>query len=260
MNNDNNTNSDSHDLNAYAAPYTASAAEEKKKKGSFTLIEFVVVLAIIGILYGMLIPFTSSGREPARRTVCLNNMRQIALAMYNYETANGHFPPAYVADENGEPMHSWRVLILPFLEQDDLYSRYSMDEPWDGPNNSKLHDEIVEVYLCPSSTSAEYCSDYAVVTGPETGFNADEPIGLEDITDGSSNTIMLVEIFNPDYHWMEPRDISAKELLGSGAEYVKPSHPGTRNIALFDGSTHSIEVETSTEKVKKLVSIAGGEV
>ena len=66
-----------------------------------------------------------------------NNLRQIALALQSYHQANGCFPPAYVADKNGKPMHSWRVLILPYLGFDDLYKAYDFTEPWDGPNNKK---------------------------------------------------------------------------------------------------------------------------
>ena len=69
---------------------------------------------------------------------CKNNLKQIALALHNYHQANGCFPPAYIADKNGRPMHSWRVLILPYLELDHLYKQYNFNEPWDGPNNKKL--------------------------------------------------------------------------------------------------------------------------
>lgn len=246
--------------NAYAAPTSAPVLQTKKK--GFRLFELLVLLAIIGILFAMLIPATRRVRPAARRVQCLNNMRQIALAMINYESANGHFPPAYIADENGKPMHSWRVLILPHLEQQELYDRYSMDEPWDGPNNSKLHDEIVPLFRCPSSTSAESCSDYELVTGPGTGFDGDKSISMKDITDGSSNTIMLVEVFDPDHHWMEPKDISTEQLLSPILEEVEvsPNHSQVRNVALFDGSTHSIDTKVPLEALRKLVMIADDEV
>ena len=68
----------------------------------------------------------------------LNNLKQIAMALQCYHQANGCFPPAYIADKTGKPMHSWRVLILPYLDRDDLYKAYNFTEPWDGPNNKKL--------------------------------------------------------------------------------------------------------------------------
>lgn len=78
-----------------------------------------------------------SVREAARRVSCLNNLRHIELALHNYHNAHGCFPPAYIVDESGRPMHSWRVL-LPYLEQEALYDQYDFSEPWDGPNNRKL--------------------------------------------------------------------------------------------------------------------------
>ena len=76
-------------------------------------------------------------RQAGRRSICENNLRQIALALQNYHQANGCFPPAYVADKNGKPMHSSRMLILPYVGFDDLYKAYDFTEPWDGPNNKK---------------------------------------------------------------------------------------------------------------------------
>ena len=208
----------------------------------------------------MLIPNVRQVRGPARRTQCLNNLRQISLAMINYESANGHFLPAYIADENGKPMHSWRVLLLPYMEENALYEQYNMDEPWDGPNNSKLHDEIVPLFRCPSSDSAEHCSDYVLVTGKGTAFEADKTTNYGDLADGSSNTILMVEIFDADDHWMKPQDISADQFFSPVLEEVKSNHSGVRNVSLFDGSTHSITTDVSQEELRKLVLIADGEV
>ena len=251
---------DSQDENAYAAP-SSPPALTKKKRG-FRLVELVVVIAILFILVAMLIPMVGRGgsREAARRIHCLNTMRQIALAAHNYESDNGHFPPAYIADEHGKPMHSWRVLLLPYLEHQALYDSYLMDEPWDGPNNSKLHEEIVSLYRCPSSSSGETCTDYVLITGEGTAFENDQTIVFGDITDGSSNTIMVTEIAGSDIHWMKPQDISLGQFLGLEKSATAPNHPGIKNVALFDGSTHSLDIDTDTEGLKKLVMIADGEV
>jgi hypothetical protein len=90
--------------------------------------------------------------ELSRRSACVVNLKQIALALHNYHDTYGTFPPAYVADENGRPMHSWRVLILPFLESSDVYSKYRFDEPWDGPHNRLLADRMPYAYRCPSES------------------------------------------------------------------------------------------------------------
>ena len=81
--------------------------------------------------------------------MCTNNLKHIGLALLNYNDIFGCFPPAYTTDANGKPMHSWRVLILPFIEQQTLYKRYRFDEPWDGPNNSLLAKEMPSVFPLP---------------------------------------------------------------------------------------------------------------
>ncbi len=102
-----------------------------------SLVNLVLVVLCLMCLIGLLLPAVGSPRQAGRRSICENNLRQIALALQNYHQANGCFPPAYVADKNGKPMHSWRVLILPYVGFDDLYKAYDFTEPWDGPNNKK---------------------------------------------------------------------------------------------------------------------------
>ena len=98
------------------------------------LIAGIVILLLIAI--DAAVSFASTQRRA--RSDCQGRLRQIALALQCYHDVYKSFPPAYVADETGKPMHSWRVLILPFLEQKALYDQYRFDEPWDGPNNGKL--------------------------------------------------------------------------------------------------------------------------
>src|SRR5689334_22115089 len=101
-------------------------------------------------------------------------------------------------------MHSWRVLILPFLDQKAIYDRYRFDEPWDGPNNRKLHDLVVSAYACPSHPNPGHATTYVAVVGPETAWPGAESRRLDEITDGHDRTIRVVEIASPSIHWMEP--------------------------------------------------------
>src|SRR5262245_66359 len=130
--------------------YAPAAGSDRTGSGSKWPV-FVIVLAVGGVLLvccggltipALLLPAVQQGREAARRSQCKNNLKQIALALLNYESRYGTFPPAYVADESGKPMHSWRVLILPDLDQQALYNDYNFSEPWDGPNNSRLLTRI----------------------------------------------------------------------------------------------------------------------
>src|SRR5258708_3140815 len=129
-------------------------------------------IAVVGVFF---LPAERGSRTASRRSQCKNNLKQIGLALHNYHDEFKCFPPAFVADANGRPMHSWRVLLLPYLDQAPLYANYQFDEPWDGPNNSKLADKILAVFNCPSEDHARDKSkatmaSYVAVVGPETAW------------------------------------------------------------------------------------------
>jgi hypothetical protein len=115
-------------------------------------------------------------REAALRSDCVNQLKGLTLALHNYHVTYGSFPPAYVEGSDGRRMHSWRVLILPFLPgaKTSLYQRYQWEEPWDGPNNRMLADEIPQYLKCPSRPDTDHdpYTSYVVVTGPATAFPA----------------------------------------------------------------------------------------
>src|SRR5262245_44041648 len=170
---------------------------------------------MIGIFCGMVavlfmsplfLPSLDHGPGPARRMQCSNHLKQIGLALQNYHDVYQSLPPAYIADRKGRPMHSWRVLILPFIEQKALYDRYNFNEPWNGPNNSKLHNEIVHVFSCPSRPDKQPRTEtsYVAVVGPQTMWPDDKTVGMAAALDGTSNSIMVVEVANSGIHWMEP--------------------------------------------------------
>ena len=96
---------------------------------------------------------TAPIRGNAARTQCVNNLKQIGLAMHNYHATHKTFPPAFTVDKDGKPLLSWRVLILPYLEQDALYKEFHLDEPWDSPHNRTLIERMPPTYRCPMMSS-----------------------------------------------------------------------------------------------------------
>jgi hypothetical protein len=170
----------------------------------------VILLLLIGLF---LLPAVEAAREADRRFACPKNMTMISLALHNYRQANGCFPPAYVVDKDGRPMHSWRVLILPYLDRKDLYKQYKFDESWDGPNNKKLLATRPSVYACPDDKDAlaqdVTMTSYAAVVGVNAAWPGEKPGKL--IGD-LSQTIMLVEVANAGIKWTEPRDLSLDAL------------------------------------------------
>lgn len=244
----------------YKPPENESPPVFKISKTSWPSVAVMVVLAFAGtgIVIGMFLPAVRRVRPAAHRATCGNNMRQIALAFHNYEAANGHFPPAFVADKNGEPMHSWRVLILPYMEQNNIYEQYSMEEPWNGPNNIKLADLIGNVYRCPTHPvdDNDAATSYCLVTGEGTAFLGDHKSTFEDFKDGVSRTAILVEVNRNDIHWMEPKDLSVEQAIQMFAQTAKnqtPSnHPGIINVVKADASLETLNVATPPEELNKL--------
>ena len=223
-------------------------------------------LVLLFFLFVYIFPVPPRAREAARRARCTNNLKQIGLALHNYHDVHGCLPPAYIADESGKPMHSWRVLILPELEMKGIYDKYDFDEPWDGPNNSKLHNVIMSCYHCPDDTTAASDTDtnYVVVVGPGTIFPGEEPLGFSDIGDGTSNTIMVVEVANSGIHWMEPRDLHVTQMAPTinppTGQGISSNHPNLANVAFGDGSVHVLGTKQLTPKqLQALLSRDGGE-
>ncbi len=158
-------------------------------------------------------PVIHSG--PARNLQCRNNVKQLSLALHNYASDNhGQFPPAYIADENGRPMHSWRVLILPYIEQDVLYRQYHFAESWDSPHNLTIAQQIPDLFQCPSRSSDQrgLFTSYVAVVGDETMWPGAESTSYEDITDGTTNTLCLLEWPESDIVWTEPRDFPSDRI------------------------------------------------
>lgn len=222
-------------------------------RSSKTSIARILIWSVgIGILIWMLLPPIRMSRPYAIRTTHSNQMKQICLAVLNYESANGHFPPAYIADDDGKPMHSWRVLILPYLEEQALFKQYDFDEPWNGPNNSKLANKLPYAYTSiPFAQKNENSAmtGFKLVTGPETAFVKDQTKGFGDITAGSSNVIMLVDDNAKPVNWMSPEDATLEEATKLfNRENAKPNwvyeskfeihRRYFNNVGMFDGAVH----------------------
>lgn len=120
-----------------------------------SLAHFIVAGVILLILIALLLPAVQQAREASPRATCKSHLRQIGLALYNYHDAYGSFPPAWTTDADGRPLLSWRVLLLPYLDQLSLYEEFDLTEPWDGPHNRELLRRIPSPYACPSSVSDE---------------------------------------------------------------------------------------------------------
>ncbi len=215
-------------------------------------------MATIGVLTGMLLPAVQQAREAARRTAAMNTLRQLALASLNYEAAYARFPMQANYDDSGQPLLSWRVHLLPFLEGNDLYKQFKLDEPWDSPHNIKLLDKMPSIYKSPNFVD-ERRTIFLAISGPGTVFPGNKKIGLANITDGTSNTAMFVEADPASaVEWTKPTDWEMDPddpMRGLGN-----LRPGGFNAVFCDGSVHFLSNMLDPDTWRNIVTMADGNV
>ena len=205
----------------------------------------------------LLIPAVSSAREAARRMQCSNNLKQIALALHNYHSAYGTLPPAYTIDVDGNRLHSWRTLILPYMEQDALYQQIDFSKPWDDPANAFLAKMDLSIFRCPSSRIGSGLTTYQIIDDPSSAFPGSSSVKFSAIVDGTSNTLLCVETDDQDaVHWAEPKDQSLLSYLSA----TKAAHNRGRNAAMGDGAVHFFSNELDSQVSQGVVTINGGEI
>jgi hypothetical protein len=223
----------------------------------------MVAVLIVGGLAGLLARGVQKGREAARAAQCLCNLCQIKLALLNYHETFGSFPPAYVADAGGRPMHSWRVLLLPYLEQAPLFALYDMAEPWDGRNNRKLIEQRPNIFDCPSRHDGHGLTSYVAVIGPGTAFPGAGTTKLGDIHDGPGNTILVAEVSNVDIAWTEPRDLDVRTMSWKIDDPKRPSisspHESGPAVVFADATYRRLGTYHPPDELKAMTTIDGGE-
>lgn len=227
-----------------------------------SIFKALLLILLVGFLCWMLLPQIGSGPVSPRGR-CEFSLHFLGLAMKQYHEDNGCFPPAYIADEHGRPIHSWRVLLLPYLSSSSVFAQYNFDEPWDGPNNILLLDADSTDYRCAADQRADtrYTS-YVTITGSGTVFDADGCIVLKDISDGPDNTIMLVELAESDILWTEPRDLRIEELrtqINQSKQGVSSNHADGANVLFCSGRVEFLMNRTPLQAIKALSTIRGGE-
>ena len=152
--------------------------------------------AVAPVALAALLPAAQAARMAARRAQSTNNLKQFGLALHNFHDVNGHLPPGASRDPEGKPLLSWRVALLPFLEQQALFNEFKLDEPWDSPHNQPLLARMPTIFAVPGAPPVEPgMTFYRGFSGPRTVFDAarKDGVGFASFTDGTSNTIAIVE-------------------------------------------------------------------
>ena len=217
------------------------------------------------VVVAFVLPYVHAARAAARRVESMNHLREIAIAVHNYESTWGRMPAAYSIDEKGKPLLSWRVRLLPFLGHTDLYNSFHLDEPWDSEHNIQLLEQMPEVYSCPGGTTERGMTSY-LGNGGEHGLLAfevrkkkrgEKGVTFAAVRDGLSNTILVIEgsadLSEP---WTKPTEY---KFAPEQAFRLFGTHTAGTNAAFGDGSIRFLEDELAPRQLEALFTRDGAD-
>jgi hypothetical protein len=202
-------------------------------------------------------PGAAIGDDRAARDKSMYNLKFFGLAMHNFLNAHGTFPPAVIRGKDGKRLLSWRVSLLPYLEQAELYNRFHLDEPWDSPHNKALLKEMPDVYApVVKKDRPEHSTYYQVFVGPGALFEEAGGTRLADITDSTSFTLMVAEAAEA-VPWTKPEDIPfdpEKPMPKLGGQFADGFH-----VNFADGAALFLSNKVDPATLRALITRNGGE-
>jgi hypothetical protein len=201
----------------------------------------------------------TAARQAATRAQQINNLKQVALAMHIYHDVNRKFPAQASVDKDGKPLLSWRVHVLPYLEQEALYKQFHLDEPWNSEHNKKLIEKMPKIFEDPRVRLEAGKTTIVVPAGKGTLFPPGDGLKIQQITDGTSNTIMIVEadakhavVWTKPADWdFDPREPSAGLFVDLRKQVL---------AAYADGSVQSLPLPKYEKLLPAMITPQGGEV
>ena len=226
----------------------------------------IFMLTAVGLLAGLAVwaapgkptekekPLAPPTRE--QHTKAENNFKLMGLAAHNYLSAHNTWPTDIV-DKDGKPILSWRVAVLPYVEgSEELYKEFKLDEPWDSDANKKLLEKIPSIYIPLRGRAAKGQTFIQSFNGEGAFIQTGKNLGIANITDGTSNTLMFVE-GEKAIEWTRPGDVA---FDGKKAPKVGGEFDGHFHATFGDGHVHFFGKSLKAETLVQLITIAGGEV
>jgi prepilin-type processing-associated H-X9-DG protein len=243
------------------------------------------------VLVALLLPAIQAAREAAHRISCCNNLHQIGIGMHAYHNVNNMFPPGAIEMRSLTTLPrfkarqiAWSALILPYVEQGNVYAMLDLSKPFDNARNSEGAAKVLPLYLCPSVPRTSFlvqnrgACDYGGILGQtlkpsasmqdgvmihvDPGFT---PISIERIHDGTTQTLMISE----DAGWTDGQWINGQNVFvvswpincpPNGDNEIRSNHPGGANSLFCDGAVHFLNQEMDTDTLKAICTRSGGEV
>lgn len=238
------------------------ASLDPKPEGSDAVVkvELRAGMTEVGVLSALLLPAVQSAREAARRAQSMNNLKQIGLSLHNYHSVNKRFPSSATFDGNGKPLLSWRVYMLPYLEETALYEQFHLDEPWDSEHNIKLVDKMPAVFRHPGLEFPNK-TVYQAIVGKGAAFEDEGGLPLRAFTDGTSNTVVVAEVApEKAVPWTKPEDwkFDPEKQINLG-DFGGVWRGGMFQVVYADGSVRVIESTIDPATLKAIFTRNGGE-
>jgi prepilin-type N-terminal cleavage/methylation domain-containing protein/prepilin-type processing-associated H-X9-DG protein len=260
------------------------------RPAGFSLVELLVVIAVIGLLLSLLLPAVQAAREAARRLGCSNNLHQIGIGLQSYHDSYKHFPlggtemrglrnpDGSVRYPNGVQM-AWSAYILPFIELQSLAKQIDYKKGYDSPENAVAASSVISTYLCPSAFRQSYlvqgrgACDYGGIYGERISSPNNPPKGtmlytqyirIRDIADGTAHTLMITEDSGwPDGQWINGLNVFDVAYAINTAPPMendpRSKHKGGVNGLMADGSVRFLENEMELETLAAICTRRGGE-
>jgi type II secretory pathway pseudopilin PulG len=226
----------------------------------------LVVVVVGGVLWRLLPSSVRHVRTAARQSTCQNHVELLLRALYAYRNDHGSFPPCYTVDSQGKPLHSWRVLLLPYLgpEAQALYAQINLNEAWNSPLNGRFAQAVPEVFACPDDQPfSPGDTSYCVVTGAQYAFRPQTGVAEDQFVDDPATTLLIVEVHNSGINWMQPADVGPTALaqgVNSGVRGTCGSnHPSGAMVGMYDGRALPLSDRTRPDELHEMATIDGGE-
>ncbi len=251
-----------------AAAFFVTLSRLWTKGGAVNVLNVLGGLLLLCLFVALLLPSVPAAREAARRMSCGNNIKQVILAVHNYHDAYHILPSAVGVNENGVET-SWRVLLLPYLENQRLYETYDQTQPWNSQANQSISLLALNALACPSNPiqrddQGRFYTAYAMLLGPDASLVKTGRRDFSDASGGTANALAVVEACGRNIVWTKPQDVDLSQLpLGVNrpgrAEHMSYGalssfHPGGAQAALLDGSVRFISESIDPEVLRQLAS------
>lgn len=236
--------------------------------GGIVASSVLMMVSVLAILVALLLPAVQAARAAARRVESSNNLKVLGLGMLNFASTHGDRFPAAIVDADATPLLSWRVAILPFVDESALYEEFHLDEPWDSPHNIKLLDRMPRFFERPGESLEPGLTCYVAPAGQGMIFGDPEPVTqgkvaivgrkIYDIGDGTSKTVMALELPAADaVPWTKPVDWTGDP--GAFLEGLGQSRSGLFLVLMADGSVRSVSADVDPDTIRAAFTREGKE-